>query len=154
GGVVSHFDYDTRLAEMKAIARLPSQGTLGLIGAHVITPGDPFSSTLYYRIMTTGQGRMPHIGSRLLDLAGASLIREWIAQLPKQLAEDKADNAAAEKLRTEIAELLQLVGSASVQSGQILDRLLASVNGALALSGKIQPHAQPFGDLLVEKTIA
>jgi putative heme-binding domain-containing protein len=96
---------------------------------------------------------MPHIGSRLVDFAGTSLIREWIAQLPKQLAEDKADDPAAEKLRPEISELLKLVGSASVPSGQILDRLLASVNGALALSGTIQPHAQPIADLVVEKTI-
>jgi hypothetical protein len=48
-----------------------------------------------------------------VDLAGASLIREWIAQLPKQLSEDKADNPAVEKLRAEIAESLKLVGSAA-----------------------------------------
>ena len=60
--------------------------------------------------------------------------------------------ASAEKLRAEISESLKLVGSASVQPGQVLERLLASVNGALALSGTIQTHA-PLHDLLVEKTI-
>ena len=85
--MVSHFDYDTKLADMKTIGRLPSQGTLGLAGAHVVTPGDPYSSVLYYRISTMGQGRMPLIGSRFVTPRNAD--PRLIKQLPTELSEDK-----------------------------------------------------------------
>lgn len=140
GSVVSHFDYDTKLADMKAIGRLPSQGTLGLVGGHVITPGDPYSSVLYYRIMTTGQGRMPHIGSRFVDVGGAKLIHDWIAQLSKDLSEDKTREAADDALRAENTEALKWLGSSAAMASPTrgvppLERLLATVNGALTLLG-------------------
>lgn len=133
GSVVTHLDYDTKLADMKAIGRLPSQGTLGLTGAHVITPGDPYSSVLYYRILTTGQGRMPHIGSQLVDTTGAKLIHDWIAQLPEELSEDKTEDPAAENLRAANAESLKWVWSLVRDGRSEINRLLATPNGALAL---------------------
>lgn len=148
GAVVSHFDYDTKLAEMKAIGRAPSQGTLGLTGAHVITPGDPFSSVLYYRIMTTGQGRMPHIGSRAVDVAGAKLMHDWIRQLPKEFSEDKHENPAAAKLQEESSDALERVWGSrwtTEQRSAAIDRLLSSPNGALYLAGAL---SQRGGDSL------
>lgn len=84
GSVPTHLDFDTKLSNMKAIDREPSQGAFGISNPHVITAGDPYSSVLYYRILTTGQGRMPLMGSRVVDIAGAKLIHDWIATLSKE----------------------------------------------------------------------
>lgn len=81
GAVVTHFDFDTKREEMKAIGRPPSQGNFGLTNAQVIAAGDPYRSVAYYRILTLGSGRMPLIGSREVDEAGAKLIHEWIIEL-------------------------------------------------------------------------
>lgn len=151
GAVVTHFDFDTKLPEMKAIGHVPSQGTFGLVGAHVITPGDPYSSALYYRIMTTGQGRMPHIGSKMVDVLGAKLIHDWITQLPKELSEDKKEDAAVGKLRSENGEALALIGSSSTDGHAVFDRLLSSINGALALAGKIKSDGKLPAGLDIDK---
>ena len=49
-------------------------------------PGDPFSSVLYYRISKTGPGRMPHIGSEIVDSRGVETIHDWIRSLPQKSA--------------------------------------------------------------------
>jgi putative heme-binding domain-containing protein len=146
GSVVSHFDYETKIEAIKAIGRPPSQGTFGLVGANVITPGDPHSSVLYYRIMTTGQGRMPHIGSRLVDEAGAKQLHKWITQLPLELSENKNRDPAAEALRAQITQALQgsnsppgLPGAPGLSNSAAapVERLLATFNGALALASEM-----------------
>ena len=53
----------------------------------MIAPGDPHRSTLWYRMATTGPGRMPHIGAEIVDEAGLALVREWIASLPADSAD-------------------------------------------------------------------
>ncbi len=102
GSVVSHFDYDTRLSDMKAVGRPPSQGSLGLQHAAVIAAQDPASSVLYYRIASTGQGRMPLIGSRRVDVDGLRLLHDWISSLgqpsPSRLNSTVAKMPSAETL--------------------------------------------------------
>lgn len=142
GAVVSHFDYDTKLADMKAIGQAAAQGGFGLAGARVIAAGDPYSSVVYYRISTTGQGRMPHIGSRFVDIVGTKLIHDWIHQLPKELSENKPEGA--EKLRAENAESIKLVWSAVSDGDAAVDRLLGSANGALALLSAINQRDQSY----------
>ncbi len=141
GAVVSHFDYESKVPEMKAMGRIPSQGAFGLVGAHVLTPGDPESSVVYFRILTTGQGRMPHLGSRLVDVPGARVIHDWIRHLPKEWSEDQAENAAADQLRIENAGAAQRVRSAALDDPAPIDRLLSSVNGALALVSTLDQRA-------------
>ncbi|MBM3837579.1 MAG: c-type cytochrome [Verrucomicrobia bacterium] len=162
GSVVSHFDYETKLDAMKAIGRPPSQGTFGLVGANVITPGDPHSSVLYYRIMTTGQGRMPHIGSRWVDEAGAKQIHKWITQLPLELSENKSRDPAAEALRAQNAQALQgpaagppglpgLPGQPGPAPAPIVERLLATFNGALALASELTFQSPSYAAELLDK---
>jgi putative heme-binding domain-containing protein len=134
GSVVSHFDYDTPLRDMKALGQMPSQGNLGLTNAHVITPGDPCSSVLYYRIATTGQGRMPLIGSRFVDTRGLQLLHDWIATLPLgRGANHQADGPVS--LSDEDREAARCVArrAAGCNIPAALDRLLSSPNGSLAL---------------------
>ena len=47
-----------------------------------IVPGKPEKSILYHRMTLTGLGRMPHVGSRVVDEKGAKLIFDWIKQMP------------------------------------------------------------------------
>jgi putative heme-binding domain-containing protein len=146
GSVVSHFDYDTSLVDMKTIGRPPSQGPMGLSNAHVITPGDPCSSVLYYRIATTGQGRMPLIGSRLVDTRGLQLLHDWIAQLPPSASEEKSEGGGAPHPAS-YAEALQALsngGAPSHDGGAALDLLLASPNGALALLSALNRITAPL----------
>ena len=68
-------------AEMNAIGVRPSRGDFGLPGADIIKPGDPYSSTLYFRMAKFGRDRMPHLGSERPDEMGLDLIARWIAGL-------------------------------------------------------------------------
>ena len=74
---------------MKAVGVRPSRGDFGLPEACIIKPGDPWSSTLYFRMAKFGRDRMPHIGSDQPDEAGLKLIEQWIAGMNG--AADKTD---------------------------------------------------------------
>jgi putative heme-binding domain-containing protein len=80
GGAVAlrlHFSFAQN--DMKAVGVAPMRGDFGLPGACIIKPGDPWSSTLYFRMAKFGRDRMPHIGSERPDDAGLKLIEQWIS---------------------------------------------------------------------------
>jgi uncharacterized repeat protein (TIGR03806 family) len=80
----------------KTLEVRPVQGTFGIAGAQLLAPGDPDRSVLYYRMSKTGGGRMPHIGSELVDDDGVRLMHDWIRQLPVH----KDERALLEQLRS------------------------------------------------------
>lgn len=84
GGGASDFDVrqDVPLEKTKLVGLVPSHGALGLDDARVVTAGDPTRSVLYYRMATLGRGRMPHVGSTVVDERGLRLVGDWIAGLP------------------------------------------------------------------------
>jgi putative heme-binding domain-containing protein len=88
GGSVN-IDIRSELAldETKAVDVNPVQGTFGIANCRILAPGDPYRSVLYYRMAKQGRGRMPHIGSELIDEAGVRLIGDWIRQLPPKTDE-------------------------------------------------------------------
>lgn len=137
GSVVTHLDYESTPDQMKAFGRPPSQGTFGIDAAAVIQPADPYRSVLYFRIATEGGGHMPRLGARRVDPAGVRLIHDWIKQLPLEVARESLPNSKPAPLRGEhdalLIELAQLPTPASTRAGQIVDRLLATTSGALAL---------------------
>jgi putative heme-binding domain-containing protein len=134
GSVVSHFDYDTPLGDMKALNQAPSQGTLGLANAHVITPGNPSSSVLFYRISTSGQGRMPLIGSRRFDPGGVRLIHDWFAQLPAGSTNGQVRRSVPPHAEEDSAlEALRESDSHGRSQVHALDHLLTTPSSALAL---------------------
>lgn len=59
----------------------PKLGALDLADARVVAPGEPARSVLLYRMAKFNAGRMPHIGSELVDPAGVGLVSEWIDSL-------------------------------------------------------------------------
>ncbi len=89
GGSVPHLhlNIDLAIGDVKAVGMQPSQGGFGIPDPKVIAAGDPFRSTLLYRMSTVGPGRMPHIGSEIVDDRGLALIHDWIARLPANFAD-------------------------------------------------------------------
>lgn len=67
-----------KLKDMGVVDVRPGQGTFGLKEPRVVKPGRPEESMLYHRMTLTGLGRMPHVGSSVVDAKGARLVHEWI----------------------------------------------------------------------------
>jgi uncharacterized repeat protein (TIGR03806 family) len=82
-------DCDKPLHDTKAVGLPPQQGSFGIPDSQIIAPGDPYRSALFYRMATIGPGRMPHIGSEIVDAAGLDLIHDWIKQLPVRGEEEQ-----------------------------------------------------------------
>jgi putative heme-binding domain-containing protein len=78
GSVPLRLQFSIPVAEMKAVGIRPARGDFALPDASIIKPGDPYASTLYFRMAKFGRGRMPHIGSERPDEAGLDLIARWI----------------------------------------------------------------------------
>ncbi|MFN9039816.1 MAG: hypothetical protein ACK5YO_26195, partial [Planctomyces sp.] len=65
-------------AEMSAWGKVPQKGTFGISQPGLLVRGSPHQSVLLYRVGSSSVGRMPHIGSREVDFAGADLLTRWI----------------------------------------------------------------------------
>jgi putative heme-binding domain-containing protein len=79
GAVELRLQFPTLVKEMQALNVRPARGDFGLPEACIIKPGDPWTSTLFFRMAKFGRDRMPHIGSDRPDEAGLKLIEQWIA---------------------------------------------------------------------------
>jgi uncharacterized repeat protein (TIGR03806 family) len=71
------FDLD----ELGILGTRPVLGTFGLPDARVVMPGVPDRSILAHRMSTLGQGRMPPLGSSVVDEEALGLIRAWVLGL-------------------------------------------------------------------------
>lgn len=115
GGTVSlRLTFSVPLANMKAVGARPLRGDFGLPDAAIIKPGDPYGSTLYFRMAKFGKDRMPHIGSEWPDEAGLRLVEQWIAGM--------SGGAKSAALNLDSAPLDQLL--ATPRSAMILARKL------------------------------
>ncbi len=133
--------------EMKLVGVSPKQGTFGIEDGKLVAPGDPYHSVLYFRIAKTGAGRMPHIGSELVDVAGVEVVHRWIRQLASQ-PEDSGDvdrlvalskNPPPSGGPNDPAKAAQLAADRSKMIGQ----LLATPSGALQLEHAIDAGQIP-----------
>lgn len=95
GSVYIQLQAELTLDQTKLLDVKPVQGTFDIADAHVVTAGDPYRSVLFLRMSKTGSGRMPHIGSEIVDERGVKVIYDWIRQLPLRTA----DLALVDKLR-------------------------------------------------------
>jgi putative heme-binding domain-containing protein len=128
--VALHLGYEKRLDELRAFDTLPLRGVFGLPDGRIIAPGDPFRSSLFYRISTEGAGRMPHIGSRQVDPVGVRLVRDWILSLGPA-ARQSSEGASTTQRREE--HLRQLDSTDAAARDAALAALLSSMDGSLAL---------------------
>jgi putative heme-binding domain-containing protein len=118
GTAALHLNFDKPPAQWRALEEKPIRGDFGFQGARIIASGDPYRSTLFYRISTEGAGHMPLLGSRLVDSAGSQLVRDWIRALPGNKP-SAAGPISAER--------------ATPVSTTELTALLSTMNGSLAL---------------------
>lgn len=83
GGTVGNFDarYNTPLTAQNLIDG-PVLIDQGIDHARVVAPRDIWRSILYLRPSTLEGMKMPPIAHERLDIAGLSLLREWIDSLP------------------------------------------------------------------------
>ena len=96
GGAVSlRLQFSAGTSQLNAVGIRPTRGDLGLPEAAIIKPGDPYASTLFFRMSKFGRDRMPHIGSELPDEAGLKLVEEWIAGMNGSGNGDPAASGAA-----------------------------------------------------------
>jgi putative heme-binding domain-containing protein len=125
----------TKLVDVK-----PVQGTFNLADAFLVAPGDALRSVLYYRISKTGPGRMPHIGSEIVDSRGVELIHDWIESLP---AATKSDTGPLHKKERQALDALATVKSLEVAKNPDLERLLSTTSGALLLARALDKKLLP-----------
>ena len=78
GSVPLRLQFSIPAAGMNAVGVRPTRGDFALPDPRIIKPGDPYASTLYFRMAKFGRDRMPHIGSERPDEAGLDLIARWI----------------------------------------------------------------------------
>ncbi len=137
GGGTALFDVQKHLRsnQLKAVDERPALGDFGLDGGRLICPGDPNRSVFLYRTSKLGRGRMPHIGSDIVDEKGTQLLRQWIADMP-------APGAAISNARAQ-RELDVKALATERDSGAAIDRLLATPSGAQALLGEIDSRSLP-----------
>lgn len=83
GGGNADFQTLARLPadKMGVIETRPGQGLFGLTDPRVIVPGDPVRSLVTHRMQKTGLGRMPHVGSNVVDAQGVEVVTRWIESL-------------------------------------------------------------------------
>jgi len=62
------------LDKTQTVGVRPMQGTFGISGARIVAAGDSDGSVLYYRTAKLGGGRMPRLGSSLVDERAIKLI--------------------------------------------------------------------------------
>ncbi|HJZ89547.1 MAG TPA: PQQ-dependent sugar dehydrogenase, partial [Gemmataceae bacterium] len=129
---------DTELDDTRALDVKPVQGAFDIPDCRILAPGDPYRSVLYYRMAKQGRGRMPHIGSELVDEAGIRLVCDWIRQLPAR----KDDRALVDKCCNPDPKWKP------GERKEAINKLLATPAGALMLQeawdlGKLPDFARP-----------
>jgi putative heme-binding domain-containing protein len=125
GSALIQLTRDIPLADMKLLDARPTQGAFGIANARLVAPGDPHGSLLYYRILKTGAGRMPRIGSELVDEVAVAMLREWIRTLGEQ-------PAPAAALTLEVTTQLQ--NASEEQAASVVNSLTSTTRGAVQLA--------------------
>jgi uncharacterized repeat protein (TIGR03806 family) len=82
GGAQGEMDlrHATAFVDSGLCDRAPAEGNLGVDGARLFAPGDPARSLVSIRMKRPGAGRMPLLGSNVVDDAGVAVIDRWIMQ--------------------------------------------------------------------------
>jgi putative heme-binding domain-containing protein len=105
----------------------PKLGTFDLESPYVVCGGDPGRSVLLYRVSKLGRGRMPHLGSEVVDRAGVTMLARWIEGLPAP--PDPRSAAAAASPTTGALDALQTLGRLDRSTrGDLVERGLAHPN--------------------------
>ncbi|MEQ1825494.1 MAG: PQQ-dependent sugar dehydrogenase [Pirellula sp.] len=140
--VLSKMPFDLPLEKTDMLSVRPTQGTFAVETAEVIAPGDPFRSILFYRMAKLGGGRMPHLGSNEIDVAGLGLIEEWISRM-QPADTDEAKRAAIQRKRESEALKQWIQSSDPNDQKSLVDSLLSTSTGAIQLCRAIDKREIP-----------
>jgi len=69
------------IEELGIVNAKPGQGAFGLTDPRILVPGDPDRTMLLHRLTKLGLGRMPHVGSNVVDEQATAMLKEWVRQL-------------------------------------------------------------------------
>ncbi len=83
GGTTVNMDFrfSTALASTNACNVAPTRGTLGILNAQIIAPGNADASIVLARMTRRDGNQMPPIATTVRDTAGEDLVRQWINSL-------------------------------------------------------------------------
>jgi glucose/arabinose dehydrogenase/mono/diheme cytochrome c family protein len=81
GNARMELGFRTPRHQMNAVGEKPLHAHPG--GRLLVAPGDPDGSVLLKRVASCGADRMPPVGRNVTDDRAVSLLREWIAGLPR-----------------------------------------------------------------------
>jgi uncharacterized repeat protein (TIGR03806 family) len=140
GGTASiALGFDMPLDRTRTVGERPLHGTFNIAGARIVVPGDPASSVLNYRMSKLGGGRMPRIGSDVVDERATRMIHDWIASMPvpSGTASVGGPIKVAPEDREAIESLRDTDRLSPVTRAAAIGRLSSSTRGALMLLGMI-----------------
>jgi hypothetical protein len=129
--------YDADIAATQLLGTRPTQGTFGVHGAEIVAASDRCRSVLFYRMAKLGRGRMPHLGSSLVDEAGLTLMGDWIDSLKPAAATAENSAIAPRERRRQLLAELSANGHTPGERQPLIDQLLSSTSGALLLVSAI-----------------
>jgi uncharacterized repeat protein (TIGR03806 family) len=66
------------LKDTGTVGTPPAHGSFGLTQPAILSPGHPERSLVLHRMKLTGLGRMPHIGSTVVDKTGVEIVEAWL----------------------------------------------------------------------------
>ncbi|MBL8351850.1 MAG: PQQ-dependent sugar dehydrogenase, partial [Burkholderiaceae bacterium] len=72
------FRYSLPTTSINAVNVIPTQSSFGLNDPRLIYPGKPERSIVSHRLQTLELGRMPPLGTAMVDTGGVALINQWI----------------------------------------------------------------------------
>jgi uncharacterized repeat protein (TIGR03806 family) len=136
GNARMELEFTTLRDKMGVIGVVPLQGKFEIPEAELIAPGDPFRSVMLYRISKLGGGRMPQVGSSVVDRAAVKLFHDWIVSLPTRDDKNPARSHLAEQRKREEQSLASLKSASSLPPTHdpALDHLLGSTSGSMRLA--------------------
>ncbi len=119
------------LAQTGLLNSVLNQGDFGILEPRILAPGDPYRSIIYYRMAKLGKGRMPHIGSYILDEAGVRLIHDWIQDLSSDSFVAPSSNPKLTSLRTSQRTTLQQLIAETASVADSVNEILDTPSGGL-----------------------
>lgn len=137
GGSIAFFYLKKQLSleECKSLVK-PSVGGFEMDDPRIIVPGAPARSALLFRMSKLGAGRMPYVGSQVVDSRGLSLMHDWLRSLDPKTEPVSKENSVS--LAT-----LKRPDLAAVARDRAVDQLLSTTSGSLALAALLNRGTLP-----------
>jgi putative heme-binding domain-containing protein len=149
GNARMELEFTTARDKMGVIGVVPLQGKFDIPEAELIAPGDPFRSVMLYRLSKLGGGRMPQVGSSVVDRDAVNLFHDWIVSLPRSDEKHPARAQLAEQRKREEKSLASLKSPSNQPPAHdpALNHLLGSTSGSMRLAHavaerKLHPTAE------------